>query len=378
MRIIADANIPALAETFEQHGSVHRVDGRSITRSDLGDAVVLLVRSLTRVGRQLLEDTGIRFVGTATIGTDHLDIPWLESQGISWASAPGCNADAAAQYTLAMMMLACERLGMDFYRHQVGIIGHGNVGRRLHGLLDALGIPVLASDPPLCEAGRPGLVSTKKALNQAIISLHVPLTHKGKHATYRMINGEILGDMPDGALLVNSARGDVVDGGALLPELTRGRLHAALDVWPDEPHLDPELLAATTVASPHVAGYSVDGKLRGTSMIFDAYCRWAGIESKPRARSDDPKLRIDLPQGRDPVSTALKSACSVQQDDQALRTLAALPPPMRAEAFDRLRLEYRPRRDFQAWGFAGGDAASTALLRSLGFKPAQRIAGKQG
>ncbi len=269
MKIVVDQNIRGAGSTFGRHAKLDVVDGRALRAEHLADTDVLIIRTTTRVDQHLLQDSKVGFVGTTSIGTDHLDIDWLEQQGITWASAPGCNADSAAQYTLAMMWLACERLGRRLADQRVGIIGRGNVGSRVQRLLAALGIESVANDPPLAELGKSGLVSLEEALAQDIVSLHVPLERGGAHPTYRFIASEQLARMPDHALLVNTARGDVIDGNALMVELANGRLHAALDVWPGEPIFSSELLESTTVATPHVAGYSNTKELG--SVLYTEY-----------------------------------------------------------------------------------------------------------
>jgi erythronate-4-phosphate dehydrogenase len=306
-------------------------------------------------------------VGTATIGTDHLDTIWLEQQGITWARAPACNSDAAAQYTLAMIWLACKRLERNPTDQSVGIIGRGNVGSRLQKLLTVLGISCVANDPPLADSGTSGLVSLDEALSQDIVCLHVPLTRTGPHPTFRMINPERLALMHDSSLLVNTARGNVLDGAALLSQLNSGRLHAALDVWPGEPQIDPELVKATTVATPHVAGYSDDGKLNGTLMVYKAFCAW--LDEPPIAPVDDGSeiLELDLHSVKNPISSALKAACFVQSHDSAMRRLTDLAPKKRAMMFDRLRREYPSRRDFLAWRIHGVDKNTASTFKKLGF-----------
>jgi len=351
MKIVIDRNIPGVDKTFVQHGDIERVDGRSLDRQQLLDADALITRSITRVDAGLLEGTPVRFVGTATIGTDHLDTIWLEQQGITWASAPACNSDAAAQYTLAMIWLACKRLERNPTDQSVGIIGRGNVGSRLQKLLTVLGISCVANDPPLADSGTSGLVSLDEALSQDIVCLHVPLTRIGPHPTIRM----------------NTARGNVLDGAALLSQLNSGRLHAALDVWPGEPQIDPELVKATTVATPHVAGYSDDGKLNGTLMVYKAFCAW--LDEPPIAPVDDDSeiLELDLHSVKNPISSALKAACFVQNHDSAMRRLTDLAPKKRAMMFDRLRREYPSRRDFLAWRIHGIDKNTASTFKMLGF-----------
>lgn len=367
MKIVIDRNVPGVEKTFAQHGEIEWVDGRLLGRQQLLDADALITRSITCVDAGLLQGTPVRFVGTTTIGTDHLDASWLEQQGITWASAPGCNADAAAQYALAIIWMACERLERDPSNQSVGIIGRGNVGSRVQQLLGVLGLSCVANDPPLADSGTSGLVSLDEALSQDIVCLHVPLTRHGPHPTYRMIGAQRLAQMQDSALLVNAARGDVLDGAALLSQLRSGRLHAALDVWPDEPQIDPELIRATTLATPHVAGHSVDGKLNGTLMVYKAFCAW--LDQPPVASDNDDSefLELDLHAVKNPISSALKKACFVQKQDNAMRRLADLTPNERSIMFDKLRREYPSRRDFHAWRIHGVDKTTASTLNQLGF-----------
>jgi len=367
MRIVVDRNVRLVAETFAQHGDIKRVDGRALDPRQLSNADALIIRSVTRVDAGLLEGTPVRFVGTATIGTDHLDTDWLGQQGITWASAPGCNADAAAQYTLAMIWLACERLEWNPADLSVGIIGKGNVGSRVQQLLAVLGLSCVANDPPLADSGTCGLVSLDEALSQDIVCLHVPLARHGPHATFRLIGPRRLTQMHDSALLVNTARGDVLDSTALLSQLNSNRLHAALDVWPGEPQIDPELVKATTLATPHVAGYSIDGKFNGTLMIYQAFCAWLGEPPIAPVYNDSEVLDLDLHTVKNPISSAFKAACFIQRQDSAMRRLIDLAPDERAILFDRLRRDYPPRRDFCAWQIHGVDKNIASTLSGLGF-----------
>lgn len=367
MKIVADDKLVLLDETFGLHAQVNRVSGRDITPATLGDADVLLLRSVTTAGPELLGDSQVRFVGTATSGTDHLDLPWLESRGIRWASAPGCNADAAAQYSLALIWEACRRMGRDPRSQRVGIIGRGKVGGRLMRLLQALNIACVACDPPLALAGEAGLVDLDQALQQDIVSLHVPLTCHGTYATHSMLDIPRLARMRDGAILVNTARGEVVDGAALLRNCRAGRLHAALDVWPGEPAIDLRLLQATVLASPHVAGYSKEGKQNGTLMIYQEFLRWLGEAVTVPAPCASPDLIHCLSGQGDPLTDVLDTVCGVAEDDRAMR--AQLPPGHHdtATAFDQLRSAYRLRHDFGAWAITNATPVSRPVLQALGF-----------
>jgi len=367
VKIVVDQNIRGARDTFGRHTRLEVVDGRALRAEHLRDTDVLIIRTTTRVDKKLLQDSKVGFVGTTSIGTDHLDIDWLEQQGITWASAPGCNADSAAQYTLAMMWLACERLGRSLADQRVGIIGRGNVGSRVQRLLAALGVESVANDPPLTDLGVPGLVSQEEALAQDIVSLHVPLARGGAHPTYRFIASEQLARMPEHALLVNTARGDVIDGNALLAELGIGRLHAALDVWPGEPVFSSELLESTTVATPHVAGYSDEGKRNGTHIVYRAFCEWAGLQPFKPAEPTGGRLEVDIAAGDNAISKVLDATCFVRRHDDEMRALSSLEPGDRAIEFDRLRREYPYRRDFHAWTIRCQHAKIAQVLGRLGF-----------
>ena len=369
MKIIVDENIPGIEATFDQHGEVITVDGRQFRREQIKDAEALIIRSVTRVNRSLLEGTTVRFVGTATIGTDHIDTAWLEQAGIHWAAAPGCNADAAAEYSLAMIMLAQTRLDRDLRSTAIGVVGMGNVGSRLLELLKTAGATdIRVCDPPLTEAGRPGLCAMDEIRKCDLISFHVPYSNSGDHPTHHLVDQRFLATLVPGALLVNTSRGDIVDGSALLRWLQADAGHAALDVWPGEPQLDPELLQATLVSSPHVAGYSQDGKLRGTEMIYRAFCEWLNLDYRP------PDLVKNLPcktlQAK-PVNTladAVLHACPVEHDHEALQRIAGRPRGDLPAAFDALRRSYPGRRDFGGWVLAGNrDSDLSQTLLKLGF-----------
>jgi erythronate-4-phosphate dehydrogenase len=367
VKIVVDQNIRGAGSTFGRHSKLEVVDGRKLRAEHLDDTDVLIIRTTTRVDQQLLQDSNVGFIGTTSIGTDHLEIDWLEQQGITWASAPGCNADSAAQYTLAMLWLACERLGCRLTDQRVGIIGRGNVGSRVQSLLALLGVETVANDPPLAELGEPGLTSLEEVLSQDIVSLHVPLERAGAHPTYRFIASEQLARMSDHSLLVNTARGDVIDGNALMAELGDGRLHAALDVWPGEPVFSSELLESTTVATPHVAGYSDDGKRNGTQIVYRAFCDWADLRPFEPAEPSTSRLELGIAAGEDAISKALDTTCFVRRHDAEMRALSSLKPGDRATEFDRLRREYPSRRDFHAWTIRCKDSEMAQVLGRLGF-----------
>ena len=369
MKIVADSNIAALDDTFAQHGELVSLDGREISRSDLIDADVLLVRSVTRVGQDLLADTNIQFVGSTTIGIDHLDTDWMNANGIAWANAPGCNADAAAQYTLAMMWLACERLDIDFMQQSVGIIGRGNVGSRLEYLLAALNIAVLCCDPPLQVKGAQRLVSMEEVCKQTIISLHTPLTTAGEYPTKNLFGDQQLASLQPQTLIVNASRGGVIEARGLLNNLQSGHICAALDVWPDEPYISPELLDLVSVASPHVAGYSREGKLAGTSIIYKAFCNTFGIDMGAEAASLE-TMALEIPsklQAGEVLGHAILSSTQLERDDAALRSLSSTQAGDARVHIDKLRSTYPQRHEFKSYSVSGMSELEAKQLQQLGF-----------
>jgi len=363
LQILADANIPCVEEAFSRFGTVRKKRGRAIGPSDVAAVDVLLVRSVTPVGPELLGSTDLRFVGSATIGTDHVDRAYLRERGIPFAHAPGSNADSVADYVVVALLTLARRRGVSLQDRTVGIVGCGNIGGRLARRLPALGMTVLRNDPPLARAVEaeekpPDFVSVDTVLAESdVVTLHVPLKETGPDPTHHLVDAAFLDRLNDGAWLLNTSRGPVVDGDALLEARTQGPVAAAgLDVWENEPSPDPALLEAVDVGTPHIAGYAYDGKVRGTAMLYEALCEQVGVEPKwagtatIRPTSKD-ALQCTSPDPRLPT-TEWRYHLAVQgydlpTDDAALRDLLDRPSEARADGFKRLRAQYRQRRELQ-------------------------------
>ncbi len=387
MLIVADENIPLVHEAFADLGEVRTLPGRDLRRADLDGAELLLVRSVTRVDSALLAGSAVRFVASATIGRDHLDSDWLDAAGIGWATAPGCNARAVAEWVIAALLRICHAQRRDWRELRCAVIGYGNVGRRVAELLGALALDCLVCDPPLAESGgvapAGGFVDLDTALDCDLVSLHTPLSRAGRHPTAGMLGAAELARMRCGSLLFNSGRGAVIDGAALLAELRAGRLHAALDVWPGEPRLDPALLRRVALGTPHIAGYSYEGRVRGTQMIraaagaaFGATTDWPGVAALAAPADARLDLRaVGRDAGADPTAdsalrAAVEQACDVARDDADLRAAidaAGADDAARGAAFDGLRRAYRQRREFPAYGVTGAPIAARGALAALGF-----------
>ncbi len=368
MRIVADENIPGLDETFGKFGSLQRRKGRDINSEDVRDADVLLIRSVSRINERLLKDSSIQFVGSATIGIDHVDSDYLQRAGIRCCHAPACNADAAAQYTLAMILLAAKKSGRNLEAMTAGIFGGGNVGSRLRRLLPIVGIKkVITCDPPLTDAGQTGLVDMQQILECDVVCFHVPLTVNGPYPTHHLGNSSFFSKLKRGALVVNSARGAVLEATALRNWLNLGGGQVALDVWPEEPTIDAYLLNKITVATAHVAGYSLDGKLNGTRMLFDQFLEWQGIrQAEPLAHYPADPVTIDI-SSADTLPEVILAASLVEEDDQSLRECLRENGRISAVEFDSLRKNYRSRRDFAGIVPQNCPEHFREALKALGF-----------
>ncbi len=379
MKIIADENIPFVEEGFRPLGAVRVMSGRAITHEALKDAEMLVVRSITRVDRALLDGTPVRFVGTCTIGFDHIDLGYLAKHGIAFASAPGSNATSVAEYIVYGTLEFAHRLGFRLEGKTLAVIGVGNVGSRVARRGEALGMRVLLNDPPLARAtGDAKYRPLDEVLPEAdIVTLHVPLEKDGQDPTWRMVNEPFLARMKRGAILFNSSRGGVQDERALLAAKRSGKLAALfLDVWADEPEVDVETLAAADLASPHICGYSADGKVAGVVMIQRAACKVLGVKSDwdPSDQLPPPALReatLSECGGHfeDVLRPLVLATYDFPGDDRRMREILALPADKRAKHFDALRKDYPCRREFRNTKLTlRGDCRKfSSALEGLGF-----------
>lgn len=286
LRIVADNLITEVESMFAPLGEVITEPGRTIDRALLQQADVLLVRSVTRVDADLLRDSPVRFVGSATAGLDHVDLEWLAANGIRFASAPGSNARAVAEYVLAAALAIRGDRGID-NAFSVGVIGFGHVGHEVVRLFESLGARCLVSDPPRAEAlNDREYLPLAEVLNCNLVTVHTPLTRTGPHATAGLLGTNEIQRLAPGAILVNAARGGVVDEFALLARLAGDvTLSAVIDCWQGEPSISAELLAAATIASPHIAGHSREAKLRGTTMILAQLAAFAEGSPSPSVKA---------------------------------------------------------------------------------------------
>ena len=387
MKIWVDENIPMGKEAFAAHGETVSFAGRGLKREDILQADALIVRSVTKVNAALLEGTPVKFVGTATIGTDHVDMAYLKDRGIGFSSAPGCNANSVGEYvTAALTWLELNR-GFSLAGKTLGIIGWGHVGKQVERKALALGLRVLKSDPPLLAAARAaggnpqsdyGFTDQADLLAQSdIVTLHTPLTKDGSCPTLKLANADFFARLTRPIVLFNSCRGEVIDDSALVPALDAGKVrHLVLDVFIGEPQVDQAIATRADLISPHIAGYSLQGKLNGTTMVAAAFrgfffgsgfaTAWEPVFPVPAAA--EIAYRPDLSDNVF-VQLCVHTAYDLPADDRRLRESFQEPDP--GKAFDRQRRDYPVRHEFPSYRVTRLPAEKRDLrfrLAALGFR----------
>ena len=378
VKIIADENIPFVAECFSSVGEVEVVPGRQITPGAVADTDVLLVRSITRVDEHLLAGSSVRFVATATIGFEHIDIEYLSRNNIGFASAPGSNANSVAEYIVAALLSVAQKKQIELAGKSIGIVGVGNVGSRVEKKAKALGMKVYLNDPPLQrQTGDPKYLPIEELFDCDFITLHPPLTFEGIDRTFHLADEKFFESLKAGCIFVNTARGGVVDTSALKAAIKSGKLGAVvLDVWENEPNIDTELLRMVDLSTPHIAGYSLDGKIAGMIMIYEAACKYFGLE-RTRTIEDFlpepavPQLQANPKAGRDEdvLRETVEKIYDIKKDDRNLWWLLDRPQGKRGAFFDKLRKDYPVRREFQNTRIVVKDKDSrlTRKLKGIGF-----------
>lgn len=286
MKIIFDRNIPFIPKPLSSIGEAIPMTGTEITNETVKDADAIIIRTRTRCDATLLKDSKCRFIGTATIGTDHIDLPYCASRGITVANAPGCNAPAVAQWVLSAIStyLGDTRSLSDI---TLGVIGAGNVGSVLIRWAEGLGIKTIVNDPPLQRqsSGSYRFSSLSDIADKCdVITVHTPLTRTGDHPTYHLIDNSFISNLKRRPLILNAARGPVTDTLALINGLESGKISAlGIDCWEGEPNINLQLLEQALIATPHIAGYSRQGKIRASQMVLDELSRHLRLDAPLRA-----------------------------------------------------------------------------------------------
>lgn len=371
MKIVADDKIPFLKGALEPYAEVVYISGQNIDSKVVANADALLIRTRTKCTEQLLKDSKVKFIGTATIGFDHIDRSFCSKRNIFWTNAPGCNSSSVQQYVAASLLKISAEFRLDLKGKTLGIVGVGNVGSKVEKFAKLIGMNVLLNDPPRArKEGEAGFVSLNTILFESdIITVHVPLKIVGDDKTWHMFNTRSFKKMKKGTWFINSSRGEVAETVSLKRTLAMGKLGGAvLDVWEHEPDIDLELMALTFLSTPHIAGYSTDGKALGTAMVVKSLSDFFGLPLKDWYPSDIPsvenaeivingKSKSDI----EIVREAVFYTYNIDEDNIRMRFAPS--------DFEKQRGDYQVRREFPAYTvkLINSTKKQGALLKELGF-----------
>jgi len=371
MKLIIDDKIPYIRGAFEDVSEVIYLSGAKTTAEIAKDADAIVTRTRTICNEKLLAGSSVKFIATATIGFDHIDTDYCDANGIRWTNAPGCNSKSVEQYIASTLMVLAEKNGWNMSEKCIGIVGVGNVGSKVARVAEIFGMKVLLNDPPIERAeGSEKFVSIETIMNEAdIITLHVPLNMKGEDATFHLGNELFLSSLKKKPVLINSCRGEVIETEAVKAGLKNGQISAFVcDCWENEPEIDLELLSLTEIATPHIAGYSKDGKATGTLMSVQAINEFFGLgleNWKPTGveAPKEPEFEIDGNELTEQqiLSKAILHTYDIRNDDKTFRA--------NTELFEQLRGDYPTRREFQAFTIVAKNikTATFEKLFKLGF-----------
>lgn len=371
MKIIIDDKIPYIRGAFESMAEVIYLPGSKTTPEVVKDADAIVTRTRTICNEKLLAGSSVKFIATATIGFDHIDTDYCATAGIKWTNAPGCNSKSVEQYVASTLMVLAERKNWNLKNMTIGVVGVGNVGSKVARISELLGMKVLLNDPPRERAeGSGAFISLKKVMQEAdIITLHVPLNMKGEDATFHLANDEFFSGLKKKPVLINSCRGEVVETNAVKSALKSGQISAFMcDCWENEPDIDLELLGMTEIATPHIAGYSKDGKATGTRMSVQAISKFfsLGIDNWQPSGVELPENPVFELDGsglseHEIVSKAILHTYDIRNDDETFRK--------NTDKFEQLRGDYPVRREFPAFTIVPNsiEKKTIEVLRKLGF-----------
>jgi len=371
MKIVIDDKIPFIRGVFEPYAEVVYIAGSAINAQTVADADALIVRTRTRCNSLLLKGSSVRIIASATIGYDHIDTQWCESENIRWTNAPGCNSGSVMQYIIASLFYLAAKNSLDLRSLTLGVVGVGNVGSKVVRAAKAIGMNVLQNDPP--RKRREGLkdfISLDRLLTDSdIVTLHVPLNRNGQDKTCYLINSRNLVGMKNDSILINTSRGEVVDNRALLAALSKDQIGGAvLDVWEGEPEADPALIKLVDLATPHIAGYSVDGKANATVRVVREVAETLNLplsewlpESLPKPQNPVIDLTYNARRHTSAglAGIAVNKTYPVSEDDILFRK-----EPLKFEYF---RDNYRIRREFGSYSVNVNDEDAREILSGLGF-----------
>ena len=371
MKIVADEHIPFLKGTLEPYADIIYLPGSDIDRESVKDADALLIRTRTKCTDELLKETTVRFIGTATIGFDHIDVEFCRKKDITWVNAPGSNSSSVQQYIAAALLKMSLEFRFELKNKTIGIIGVGNVGTKVEKFARMMGMNVLLNDPPrVRKEGQKNFVNLGHTLYESdIVTLHVPLSFVGEDSTYHMFDHRAFKKMKKGAWFINTSRGEVTETGSLKKIIESGKLGGViLDVWENEPDIDLDLMSKTFLSTPHIAGYSTNGKANSTSMVVNSLAGFFNLPLKnwhpaDMPAPDNPSVSIECKGLSDEeiIRKAVFHTYNIDEDNINLR--------FNPSAFEKQRGGYRVRREFDSFTvtLAGGSLPVKEKLEKMGF-----------
>lgn len=371
MKIVADDKIPFLRGVFEPFSEVIYLPGKQIDREVLKDADALLIRTRTKCTENLLEGTSVKFIGTATIGFDHIDLKYCNRKHIAWTNAPGCNSSSVQQYIAAALLKISSENHFSLSDKKLGIIGVGNVGSKVEKFARTIGMNVLLNDPPRSRTeGKENFSDLRTVLAESdIITLHVPLNVVGEDITYHLFDSDQFKKIKKGAWILNTSRGEVIETNEFKKTLSSGKLAGAvIDVWENEPDIDTELMSLSLFSTPHIAGYSTDGKANGTAMIVNSLSRFFNLPPHDWYPDNVP----------DPVSPLISIDCNGKPEEEILYEALKHTYDINSDStrfrnsppdFEKLRGDYPLRREFPSYtvDLRGGSEKIRTMLEEIGF-----------
>ncbi len=368
MKIVADENIPYLKGFAEKYGEVIYLAGADFNKESIHDADALIVRTVTHFGEEILKESKVKLICSATIGYDHIDTEYCDENNIKWTNAPGCNSSSVQQYIVSALILLSRKYNFDLKEKTIGVVGVGNVGSKVAQACRALGMRVLLNDPPRADReGEKNFVSLDEIKREAdIITFHTPLTKEGDYKTYHLANDTFFDELSKSPIIINSARGGIVDTEAIKVAIKTKKIQGAvIDCWEKEPTIDVEYMGLVDIATPHIAGYSADGKSNATRMSLESlttFFKLDGGELKSIKPLDAPEPMIDLNDFKGSENRVY---------DAILKTYNPMDDFARLKAdstkFKQLRNEYPLRREYPAFIVKDATEEERTLLKDLGF-----------
>jgi erythronate-4-phosphate dehydrogenase len=368
MKIIADKNIPYLKGIAEHFGTVTYLDGSAFIKDTIKEADTLIVRTVTRFDERILKNTRVKLICSATIGYDHIDTAYCDAHGIIWKNAPGCNSGSVMQYVVSSLITIARKKGFDLKDKTIGIVGVGNVGKKVAKACEIFGMKVLLNDPPRQEQEKnSNFVSLQMIMDEAdIITFHTPLVKEGQYKTYHLADKEFFSLLEKKPVIINSARGGIIDTSAIKDAIKGNKIAGAvIDCWENEPRIDLEYLNLADIATPHIAGYSADGKANATRMSLESVADLYGLDKQPVSLVKEPapvSPVLDMnryPKSKNRIYGAILDTYNPLNDFASLK---ASP-----DTFKGLRNEYPLRREYFAYTVINTSEDERDILRDLGF-----------